>query len=127
VPTHTNGLVTVTFDFNEAGMGNFTPTNNPNDYRLLKRSASGGDFDLDIATASSVDVANKRVIFTGVDVANLGSNFTLGTLDNNNSPTAVFLEPVTITAQPSGLMVIAACLLTLGVGSVWICMRHRPE
>jgi len=127
VPTHTNGLVTVTFDFNEAGMGNFTPANNPNDYRLLKRSASSGDFDLDIATASSVDVTNKRVTFANVSVADLGSNFTLGTLNNNNSPTAVFLEPVTITSQPGGLMVIAACLLTLGVGSVWICVRHRPE
>ena len=125
-PTTSGGTVNITFDFNQGGMGNFTPSSTASDYRLLKWSSLDGSYS-DLAGATSVDVGNKRVTFTGINVADLGSDFTLGTLNNNNSPTAVSLQPIVATPQTNGLLIFAACVLALGFGSLWACLRHRPE
>ena len=125
--TTTGGTVNITFDFIEGGMGSFAPTNTTlTNYRLLKRDIIGNNYT-DLGGATSVDVINKRVTFTGVSVTDLGSDFTLGTLDNDISPTAVSLQPIVATPQTNGLLIFAACVLALGFGSLWACLRHRPE
>ena len=89
--TVTGGEVDIIFDYSEAGITVMpdAPTSN---YRLLKRSGATGQFS-DIAIASAVE--GDQVQFLNVDVAQLGSNFTLGTLDNGNSPTLVQVSAFT--------------------------------
>ncbi len=122
------GTVDLIFDFSDGGMTG-SPAGTATNYRLLTRAGATGTF-AEIAGAcvtGGTSIAGDRVTFSGVDVTCLGSNFTLGTIDVVNSPTAVSLESTAIATQPSGLLVIAACVLTLGLGSFWICLRNRPE
>ncbi|MBN1979520.1 MAG: InlB B-repeat-containing protein, partial [Anaerolineae bacterium] len=89
------GTVDIIFDFSEGGMGGQSPSGQASNYRLLKRSGTSGQFS-DIATASAI--VGDQVQFLGVDVTLLGSNFTIGTLDNTNSPLGNPPTAVTLTA-----------------------------
>lgn len=101
------GTVTIQFDFDEADIpGGINPAGDVSNYRLLYRSGQTGQFS-DIATATSYSVADRTITFSGVNVSLLGSNFTLGTLDNNASPiggtpTAVDMMDMTSAAVPGG-------------------------
>lgn len=101
------GTVTIQFDFDEADIPNgINPGGDVSNYRLLRRSGQTGQFS-DIATAASYNVTDRTITFSGVDVSLLGSNFTLGTLDNNASPiggtpTAVDMVDMTSAAVPGG-------------------------
>jgi DNA-binding beta-propeller fold protein YncE len=92
----TGGTVDIIFDFSEGNMnGNSeTPAGPASNYRLLKRANPTGQFS-DIATATAI--VGDQVQFLGVDVALLGSNFTLGTLDDNASPTAIQLDSLSVS------------------------------
>ncbi|MBP6472849.1 MAG: hypothetical protein KBE23_00540 [Chloroflexi bacterium] len=123
--------VDIVFDFSDGGMtGN--PGGTATNYRLLSRPNPSGQFsDITASCVTSgtagVSIAGDQVTFDGVDVTCLGSNFTLGTIDVVNSPTAVSLQPIVATPQTNGLFIFAACVLALGLGSLWACLRHRPE
>ena len=98
-----SGEVDIAFDLGEAGFPGHAPAIAGN-YRLLKRSDSSGQF-LDIVTASSV--SGDQVVFQNVSVADLGSNFTLASLDNIQSPlgpapTAIELASLAASRTPSG-------------------------
>ena len=91
------GTVNITFDFSEGGMnGGSLPSAPVSNYRLLKRSGTTGQFN-DIATATVV--VGNQVQFQNVDVSLLGSNFTLGTLDGADSPTALTIESLIARSQ----------------------------
>ena len=122
----TGGTVTLSFDFSDASMSG-TPGIAAN-YRLLSRPNPTDTFsDITGTCTGGASVSGDRVTFSSVNVTCLGSNFTLGTLDRDGSPTAVTLQPITATTPGNGLVVLAACVLTLGLGSLWTCLRHRPE
>lgn len=121
------GTVDVIFDFSDGGMTG-SPAGTATNYRLLTRAGATGQFaEIAGACVTGTSIAGDRVTFSGVDVTCLGSNFTLGTIDLVNSPTAVSLQPIVATPQTNGLLIFAACVLTLGIGSLWVCLRHRPE
>ncbi len=121
------GTVDVIFDFSDGGMTG-SPAGTATNYRLLTRAGATGTFaEIAGVCVTGTSIAGDRVTFSGVDVTCLGSNFTLGTIDVVNSPTAVSLQPIVATPQTNGLLIFAACVLTLGIGSLWVCLRHRPE
>ena len=113
----TTCLVDIIFDYSEGSMDACCPPGGDvNNYRLLKRTGTTGQF-ADIATATAI--VGDQVHFQGVDVADLGSNFTLGTLDDANSPTAVTLQnPTTANTQPIIFLLILLVLLGM-TGVVW--------
>ncbi|MCB8991575.1 MAG: LamG domain-containing protein [Ardenticatenaceae bacterium] len=116
------GAVNLTFDFNAASMGAFTPSAPASNYRLLERSGTSGDFT-DIATATSVDSGAKTVTFNDVSVGSVCSYITLGTLDNNVSPTAVTLQSISATSQV-GWVGLLVGLLALGLAALRL---RRPR
>ncbi|MBK6711805.1 MAG: hypothetical protein IPG51_15955 [Chloroflexi bacterium] len=121
------GTVDVIFDFSDGGMTG-SPAGTATNYRLLTRAGATGTFaEIAGVCVTGTSIAGDRVTFSGVDVTCLGSNFTLGTIDVANSPTAVSLQPIVATPQTNGLLIFAACVLALGFGSLWACLRHRPE
>ena len=87
----------LTFDFSDAGLTG-SPSEPAAQYRLLKRSASTGDFtDITVTSGATVSIDGDRVIFSSVNVAQLGSFFTLGSTSG--------ALPVTLSyflATPSG-------------------------
>lgn len=101
------GTVTIQFDFDEADIPiGINPAGSVTNYHLLRRPNPTGQFS-DIATATSYNVTDRTITFSGVDVSLLASNFTLGTLDNNASPiggtpTAVDMAEMTSAAVPGG-------------------------
>lgn len=120
------GNVDITFDFGEGGMSG-TPGGVASNYRLLERSGDSGPF-ADITSATSI--SGDQVIFSGVNSNELGSYYTLGTVNKDDSPTAVTLAR--FVARPAGGgngFVLALALLALGaVGGalvVW-ARRRRP-
>jgi hypothetical protein len=76
-----SGQVTIRFDFSDGGWTN--TAGNASNYRLLKRSGATGPFSELSATAS---VSGDTVTFSGVSVGDLGSNFTLGSINTGSSP-----------------------------------------
>jgi len=119
----TGGTVDIVFDFSEAGMaGGQMPSNPANNYRLLKRDNPTGQF-ADIATATAV--VGDQVHFQNVNVSLLGSNFTLGTLNDGASPTAVTLSTTSTTTQNTGLTAVVLSALVLAWGTVWLRRRAR--
>ncbi|NJN53342.1 MAG: hypothetical protein HC804_00460 [Anaerolineae bacterium] len=114
--------VDIIFDFGEGGMGGQPPAVPVNNYRLLKRTLDSGDF-MDIATATAV--VGDQVQFLNVDVAQLGSNFTLGTLDFANSPTAVTIQNVTAVSNPTLPVLVVGMVLLLGLASLGVVLRKR--
>lgn len=118
------GLVDIIFDFSEGSMDECCLPSGPStNYRLLGRSAASGPFS-DIATATSI-VADQ-VLFEGVDVSDLGSSFTLGTLDYSTSPTAVTMQDFTVTSTAMPVLVIGSFLI-LALVSVGIIFRKKED
>ncbi len=99
--TNSGGKVDIIFDFSEAGMGPPDVPDTPvNNYRLLKRTGASGAFsDITLSSGAVVAIVGDQVQFLGVDVTQLGSNFTLGSLDAVQSPTAVTVHSQTAYAQ----------------------------
>jgi hypothetical protein len=120
----TGGTVDLIFDFSEGGMGGKLPAGPASNYRLLKRIATTGQFS-DIATATAI--VGDQVQFLGVDVSWLGSNFTLGTLNDTASPTALTLRAfgATQTNRVSVVPMGLAALLGLLLGAVIVIQRKR--
>jgi hypothetical protein len=118
----TGGTVDIIFDFGEGSMAGQLPSAPVSNYRLLSRSLDSGDFT-DIATATAV--VGDQVQFLNVDVALLGSNFTLGTLDFSNSPTAVTLQQFTAVPTAVAPILITGLLLLLGLVSLGVVIRKR--
>ena len=116
-------FVDIVFDFSEAGMNGGLPPGGPiSNYRLLKRTLDTGSFS-DIATATAI--VGDQVLFQGIDVSLLGSNFTLGSLDGAQSPTAVTLQAAN-TNTPRQLILPLMILLLVGVTvSVWVVRYAR--
>lgn len=118
------GTVDIIFDFSEGRMNNCCLPSGPiSNYRLLKRDNLTGPFT-DMATATAI--IGDQVHFQGIDVSLLGSNFTLGTLDALNSPTAVSLQSITATSQPDSkvILLLSVVLLTFTLLGVHI---YRPD
>ncbi len=97
--TVTGGTVDIIFDLSDGGMGAPLPTGPASNYRLLGRDGTGTFTDLTTASGATVAIVGDQVQFLGVDVTVLGSNFTVGTLDYNNSPTSV--EMIDLSARPA--------------------------
>lgn len=107
------GKVDIIFDFSEGGMGGPNPTGPVSNYRLLKRSGINVDFaDITVASGANVVINGDQVQFIGVDVSQLGSNFTLGSLDGVNSPTALTLQTLTVRSTTLPIAIAALALLS---------------
>lgn len=119
----TGGTVDIIFDYSDGGMdGNpgGLPDGLISNYRLLKRTGTSGVFT-DIATATAI--VGDQVHFQGVDVALLGSNFTLGTLNVVDSPTAVTIQ--SLAAPVAGTAVVPfLTILILLAGMTAVFLRH---
>lgn len=116
-----NGVVNIIFDFSEGGMDPTEPPAGPaSNYRLIGRSGPSGQF-ADVMGATSV--STDQVIFSGVDVSLLGSNFTLGTLNADVSPTVV--EMKNAAALPLSLPPVIAGLAVLMLGGVTLVLLRR--
>jgi DNA-binding beta-propeller fold protein YncE len=121
--TINGGLVDIIFDFSEGNMNGGQPPAGPaSNYRLLKRDNPTGPFT-DIATASAI--VGDQVQFLGVDVTLLGSNFTLGTLNDNTSPTAVKVSNLSARGMVvSPWLLLGAAALLLGLAGVFVLRRR---
>ncbi|MBK9052842.1 MAG: hypothetical protein IPL78_18585 [Chloroflexi bacterium] len=123
-PSVNNGTVDVIFDFSEAGMNGGLPPSTPaSHYRLLKRTGPTGPFsDITVASGALVVVAGDQVQFLGVDVAQLGSNFTLGSIDGAAAPTAITTQNLASPiSQPPylALILLLLVLLAITIKIVW--------
>lgn len=128
---NSNGsTVDIIFDFGEAGMDGDAaklPSTPASNYRLLKRSGTTGAFsDITGASGATVVIVDDQVQFLGVDVAQLGSNFTLGTLDYGNSPTAVRLRDASVQSRGAGTTagLLTISLVTLAAGLLVVRRRR---
>ncbi|MCA9936888.1 MAG: hypothetical protein KC415_23295, partial [Anaerolineales bacterium] len=118
------GTVDIIFDFSDGGMGVPMPAGSVSNYRLLKRSGTTGDFsDITAVSGATIEIIGDQVQFLGVDVAQLGSNFTLGTIDAAASPTAVTLQSISATNQPTNAIILALSILALLLGFLWLRRR----
>ncbi len=118
-----NGTVDIIFDFSEGGMTGLPPDNPVSNYRLLKRSGTTGTFtDITTASGATVVITGDQVQFLGVNVSQLGSNFTLGTLDFVDSPTALTLQSFTARA---GTLPVMGLLALIGLGLIGWVFRRR--
>jgi hypothetical protein len=123
----TGGLVDIIFDFSEGNMNNAgkNPAGPVSNYRLLKRANPTGQFT-DIAIASAI--IGDQVQFLGVNVNDLGSNFTLGTLNDNTSPTAVKLDNLSVSRAHSPALwpwlLFGAAGLLLGLSGAFVLRRQ---
>lgn len=120
----TGGTVDIIFDYSEGEMdGNLAsfPGGPISNYRLLKRTGTSGQFS-DIATATAI--VGDQVHFQGVDVSLLGSNFTLGSLDDGASPTAVSLQTISSNTGVIPAFIVGLLLLTL-VGTSLLVLRRK--
>jgi hypothetical protein len=116
-----DGAVDLTFDISEAGgAGNFSTTGN---YYLLKRP-TGNTGDFTETTVISRSIVGDQVTFR-VNVAELGSEFTLGA--DTNSPTAVVLHSLTASPQANstGLALVGFGLITALVIISLLTRRQR--
>ncbi len=118
----TGGMVDIIFDFSEGSMDAIMPGGPVNNYRLLGRTGETGDFS-DIATATAV--VGDQVQFLGVDVALLGSNFTLATLDFTNSPTAVTMQSITAVSHAALPVLVVGMILLLALATLGLIVRKR--
>ena len=116
------GTVNIIFDFSEGGMGGGSnPVGPVSNYHLLGRSGTSGAFS-SVTTASSI--SGDQVIFTGVSVGSLGSNFTLGSENAVTSPTVVEMQSAAANTPSTFTFLTALTLLTLGAGTV-LKLRRR--
>ncbi len=116
--TSDGGTVDLVFDLSEGGLGAPLPGGPLSNYRLLKRSTATGPFtDVTAASGATVAVSGDQIQFLNVDVSVLGSNFTVGTLNRTDSPTAVQLDRLTARSDSSasGWRVGIVALALVGV------------
>lgn len=118
----TGGTVDIIFDFSEGSMGAIMPGGPVNNYRLVGRTGETGDFS-DMATATAI--VGDQVHFLGVNVADLGSNFTLATLDFANSPTAVTMQNITAVTYAALPVLVMGMILLLALASLGLILRKR--
>lgn len=103
------GNVSFTFDFSDAGVSPGPSSTNPNDYRLLYRAGTTGDFT-EIAQASAI--SGDQVIFGNVATfspeAVLNGYYTVGSI----------LSPTAVTLQSQGLQSVFTIpmLFTVALG-----------
>ncbi len=125
-PSGNTSTVNIIFDFSEAGMGGVLPDGPASNYRLLKRTSAVETVsftDITALSGATVVIAGDQVQFWGVDVAQLGSNFTLGSVDVIDSPTALSLS--TFSARtPATRMAMALFALVLLVGLGWASAKR---
>lgn len=123
------GNVDIIFDLSEGGMTVPLPAGPANNYRLLKRDNPTGTFeDITVASGATVNVVGDQIQFLGVDVSVLGSNFTVGTLDADNSPTAITLS--NIAAQSSSgvnWLVVLMLALALTVSAGYLARKRHTS
>lgn len=99
----TGGRVDIVFDFSEGGFPTLTP-GPASYYRLLRRAGTSGAFsDITATCVQAVSNTGDQVLFQGVDVTCLGSNFTIGTINNITSPLLVMLDSLGATSLPEGI------------------------
>jgi hypothetical protein len=115
------GSVNITFDFSEANMTGVP--GDPSNYRLLKRSVAGDPFE--VVGGISASISGDQVIFNGVGVTQLGSDFTLGTLDSSSSPTAIKL--LSFTASTLSSHTIVGILFVLIGSVIMVSSRLLPK
>jgi hypothetical protein len=117
-------FVDLIFNYSAGRMnGGPLPAQPMSNYRLLKRSGTSGPFR-EIATATAI--VGDQVQFHRVDVSLLGSNFTLGTVDSDTSPTAVTLQSFLVQEKSAVLPLGAAVfLLVLSRLAGCQCFRRR--
>lgn len=127
----TGGNVDFTFDFSDAGMGFYTPSGVATNFRLLYRANNGDQFQ-DVATATSI--SGDRVIFNNVVTLAFDSlapdavadgYYTLATLDNNASPTAITLAGMGILPPSVNTALLIGLFVLLLVVSVRAATRPR--
>ncbi|MCP4362617.1 MAG: LamG domain-containing protein [Chloroflexi bacterium] len=119
------GTVDIIFDYSEGGMNAANlPAGPTSNYRLLRRANNGTQYtDITAAAVTTVVTSTDQVQFLGVDVGQLGSEFTLGTLDYGSSPTAVNLSNFqNVKQQLPGI--VGIMMLLLITGSVIIRRRR---
>ncbi len=121
------GTVDVIFDFSEGGMGDISnpvPVGPASNYRLLGRSGATGTFsDVTASSGATVVIVGDQVQFLNVDVSVLGSNFTVGTLDHDNSPTSV--EVLDLSARQAASPLPVALLAMLASAGLLLLRRRR--
>lgn len=119
-------FVDIIFDYSEGSMDLCcSPSGDVNNYRLLKRTDDtnpAAQFS-DIATATAI--VGDQVHFQNVDVTDLGSNFTIGTLNYSNSPTAVSLTSLTSQTQTPLVAVLLAAFILFGTMGWWFVRRRQ--
>lgn len=119
------GSVDLTIDFTAAGMGGGpAPVGAASNYRLLERPGISGQF-IDLGEATSVNTGARTVTFSGVDVSTLCSYITLGTLDDENSPTAINLSGFAAHGSSGSFFTLALGSLVLVFGSFLIWKRCK--
>jgi len=121
------GSVDLTFDFSDGGMSG-TPGGASSNYRLLERSGTSGPFsDITAASGATASISGDQVIFSGVNANELGSYYTFGTVDKNESPTAVTVQGFTARSGLEARFLEAIWFLgALGaVGGVLLWVRRR--
>jgi hypothetical protein len=95
---------------------------------LLGRSLDSGDFeDITAASGAVVVYSGDQIMFLGVDVTELGSNFTVGTLDEVNSPTAITLLNSTANGRLPVDMVLVTAVLLFGMLTLVVYGRGRQS
>jgi len=124
------GEVTIAFDFSEGGMGQggASPAGDPGNYRLLERAGAEGQFtDITGVSGATASISGDRVIFGGVDSAELGSYYTLGTVNQEGSPTAVTLGAFTVQSESigKGVSVLLLSLMAAMVGFAVIWQKKQ--
>jgi hypothetical protein len=120
------GTVTIAFDFSEGDRPG-TPSGPTSNYRLLERPNATGQFnDITASCTTATSFNGDQVVFSGVDVTCLGSNFTLGSLDNTTSPTAITFQSVQLGDTGNTMSLLAlALMLILGLFTVGSLRRVR--
>lgn len=127
----TGGRVDIVFDYSDADVAPaYYPDGPATNYRLLKRTGSSGQFsDITSTAGAEVFLAGDQVWFRNVDVNQLGSNFTLGTLDNTDSPTALTLPSLysSLLSPRFTLFALLSSFLALLLLSTTLLLRRRPQ
>jgi hypothetical protein len=123
------GTVDIIFDLSEGSMNACClPSGPTSNYRLLGRSLDSGDFeDITAASGAVVVYSGDQIMFLGVDVTELGSNFTVGTLDEVNSPTAITLLNSTANGRLPVDMVLVTAVLLFGMLTLVVYGRGRQS
>ena len=127
----TGDTVDLIFDYSEGSMdgdASQLPSGDAGNYRLLKSDDNGATFSDITATCvlGSTTYAGNRVSFTDVDVTCLGSTFTLGSVDDHASPTALkIVEFKSTTGDGSQRIRIFGSLLVMAFVAVGLTLKMQ--